>query len=185
MTQPPQPPEGYYPPQQPQGGYPPPQQPAPGAYLPPQQPPQGGYPPPQQPAPGGYPPPQQFQQGGYPPQYGAPGGADPDIQQNKAMAILSYIGIFVLVPIFAAKQSRFARYHANQGLVLFIAEVGWAIVAQVTLSFVRGLSFYFALNAIFGLVSLAFFILAIIGIVNAAKGEFKPLPLIGSIEILK
>lgn len=26
-----------------------------------------------------------------------------DVQQNKVMAVLSYIGILVLVPIFAAK----------------------------------------------------------------------------------
>ena len=40
---------------------------------------------------------------------------------NKVMAILSYFGILVLIPIFAAKDDAFARYHANQGLVLLIA----------------------------------------------------------------
>ena len=41
-----------------------------------------------------------------------------DIQNNKIMAILSYFGILVLVPILAAKESKFARFHANQGLIL-------------------------------------------------------------------
>ena len=36
-----------------------------------------------------------------------------DVQNNKVFAILAYIGILVLVPIFAAKESKFARFHAN------------------------------------------------------------------------
>ena len=38
-----------------------------------------------------------------------------DVQNNKVMAVLSYIGILVLIPILAAKESPFARFHANQG----------------------------------------------------------------------
>ena len=37
--------------------------------------------------------------------------ADPqDVQANKVMAILAYFGLLVFVPLFAAKESRFARY---------------------------------------------------------------------------
>ena len=54
-----------------------------------------------------------------------------DITKNKAMAILSYLGILVLIPIFAAKDSKFARYHANQGLVLLITEVAYSIVNAI------------------------------------------------------
>ena len=43
-----------------------------------------------------------------------------DIQNNKVMSILAYIGILVLVPIFAAKDSKAARFNANQGLVNLI-----------------------------------------------------------------
>ena len=46
-----------------------------------------------------------------------------DVEQNKVFGILSYIGILVLVPILAAKDSQYARFHANQGLVLFITDV--------------------------------------------------------------
>ena len=47
---------------------------------------------------------------------GTQGQADiRDAQDNKVMAILAYFGPLVLIPIFAAKESRFARYHANQG----------------------------------------------------------------------
>ena len=43
-----------------------------------------------------------------------------DVEQNKVMAILAYFGILVLIPILAAKDSKFARFHANQGLLLCI-----------------------------------------------------------------
>ncbi len=36
-----------------------------------------------------------------------------DIQNNKAMAILAYFGPLVLIPLLAAKGSRFARYHTS------------------------------------------------------------------------
>ena len=35
-----------------------------------------------------------------------------DITDNKVMAILAYFGPLVLIPIFAAKESKFARYHS-------------------------------------------------------------------------
>ena len=39
-----------------------------------------------------------------------------DIEANKPMAILSYIWFLFIVPLVAAPQSKFARFHANQGL---------------------------------------------------------------------
>lgn len=44
-----------------------------------------------------------------------------DVNGNKVFGILAYIGILFLVPLFAAKDSQYARFHTNQGLVLFIA----------------------------------------------------------------
>lgn len=99
-----------------------------------------------------------------------------DIQDNKMMAVLAYLGILVLVPIFAAKESKFARYHANQGLVLALAEVAFAIVYSILVGI---------LSTLLGLLWLGFVVLAIIGIVNAVNGRMKPLPLIGKITILK
>lgn len=100
-----------------------------------------------------------------------------DVEQHKVHAVLAYLGILVLVPILAAKESPFAQFHANQGLVLFIASflvgmvggavpfIGWFLVLPI--------------GGIFTLV------LTIMGIINAARGEMKELPLIGGIHILK
>ena len=46
-----------------------------------------------------------------------------DINNNKAMAILAYLSWLVLIPLFAAKESPFARFHVNQGLCLAIVEI--------------------------------------------------------------
>ena len=104
-----------------------------------------------------------------------------DAQDNKIMAILAYLGILVLVPILAAKESPFARYHANQGLILVIA---W--VAVYIVFFILAIALAFAgLGWLISLLSFAIYIvllvLVILGIVNAAKGEAKPLPLIGTL----
>ena len=48
-----------------------------------------------------------------------------DISANKVYAILAYIGFLVLVPLIAVPKSKFARFHANQGLVLLIGEVAY------------------------------------------------------------
>ncbi len=109
-----------------------------------------------------------------------------DIVQNKAMAILAYFGPLVLIPIFGAKNSKFARYHSNQGLVLLLAEIAYSIVASILSSILLAISWrlYF-LSSIFSLVSLIFLVLAVIGIINAANGKAKELPMIGKFKLLK
>ncbi len=109
-----------------------------------------------------------------------------DVTQNKAMAILAYFGPLVLIPIFAAKGSKFARYHSNQGLLLLIACAAWSIVYSIINWVILAISWrlYF-LSSIIGIFSIVFVVLAVIGIVNAANGKAKELPIIGKYKILK
>lgn len=105
-----------------------------------------------------------------------------DIQQNKVMAVLAYLSWLVLVPIFGAKNSPFARFHANQGLALAIAEIiCWVVLGILVklplIGWIFGL-----VEGIFSLVCLVF---AIIGIVNAANGRAKELPIVGKFRVLK
>lgn len=97
--------------------------------------------------------------------------SEEDIANNKVFAILAYIGILFLVPLLAAKESKFARFHANQGLILFIVEI---IVGILSFIPIIGL-----------LLWIATIVLAILGIVNAANGKAKELPLIGKFKLLK
>ncbi len=109
-----------------------------------------------------------------------------DINANKAMAILAYFGPLVLIPILAAKESKFARYHSNQGLVLLIAAIAYGIAYNIISAIILAISWrlYFVVSII-GLVSIVISVLAIIGIINAATGKAKELPLIGKFKILK
>lgn len=109
-----------------------------------------------------------------------------DIEQNKVMAILGYLSWLVIVPIFAAPKSKFARFHANQGLVLAITEIAWWIVQGILTSILYSISWRLGfISSILSLVNIAFLILTIIGIVNAVNGRAKELPIIGKFRILK
>ncbi len=101
--------------------------------------------------------------------------ADKDAADNKVFAILAYIGILFLIPLIAAPKSKFARFHANQGLVLFLADIITGILCAIPFT------------GIFagGILGFIIVVLAIIGIVAAAKGEMKELPIIGKYKILK
>ncbi|MBQ7874681.1 MAG: DUF4870 domain-containing protein [Oscillospiraceae bacterium] len=98
---------------------------------------------------------------------------------NKLLAAISYVWILCIVTILCAKDDAFARYHANQGLVLLIANIAAGIVGAI-------LAFIPVVGPIVAwVISIALFVFMILGIVNAATGKMKPLPLIGGIQIIK
>ncbi|MCE0484457.1 MAG: GYF domain-containing protein [Methylacidiphilales bacterium] len=103
-----------------------------------------------------------------------------DAEKNKVFGILAYVIFFV--PLLVAKDSPFAKYHANQGLALFLTMLGTLIVLAV-LSFIPFIGFIFGLLHI--VVYLGYLVLVILGIVNAAAGKCVPLPVIGGIKLLK
>jgi len=109
-----------------------------------------------------------------------------DAQENKVMAVLAYLSFLVFIPLFAAPNSRFARYHANQGLILFLTELAFGIVYAILSAIIFSLSWrLWFLITIVGLLGLVFLIPMVIGILNALNGRKRPLPLIGHIRILK
>ena len=109
-----------------------------------------------------------------------------DIEKNKFMAILAYFGILVLIPIFVAKDSKFARFHANQGLVLFIAAVLYSVAYSILSGLIVAISWrLYWLVSIVGLLGLIFLVWFVLGIINAAGGRAKELPFIGHFRLLK
>ncbi len=113
-----------------------------------------------------------------------PGVPDPaDVEKNKIMAVLAYFGILVLVPILAAKDSPFARYHANQGLLLAITAI-CAVICLTIFSFIAVFIPFvgFCLGCVADVVVVGGIVtLAIMGILNAVNGQMKPLPVIGTL----
>lgn len=97
-----------------------------------------------------------------------------DIEKNKTMAGLSYLLFFL--PLIACPESKYAKFHANQSLLLLIT----SIVGNVILGIIPVIGWM--LLPFFGIIVL---ILGIMGLVNGFGGNVKQLPLIGKITILK
>ena len=86
---------------------------------------------------------------------------------NKALAAFSYLSIFFAVPFIFAPQDEYAKYHAKQGLKLFI----FGILADLLTSFI-GLGWAATLLRLY---------LIYKGMTNALNGKKEPLPYIGDI----
>ncbi len=99
--------------------------------------------------------------------------------EHKAMAIIGYIiPVLFFVPLVSdAKNDAFAKFHANQQLLLLIS----AVVVNVVGGIIPIIGWFLLLPL--GMIALLVF--AIMGVINASKGEMKELPLIGGINILK
>jgi uncharacterized membrane protein len=88
--------------------------------------------------------------------------------KNTTMAIIAYFLFFV--PLLTdAKNDPFVKFHVKQSLGLLLTWVVWNIVTSYI--------FLFGLEI---LVSLAFLILWIMGLVKAAQGKQEALPVVGS-----
>jgi uncharacterized membrane protein len=101
-----------------------------------------------------------------------------DAEKNKAMGIVGYIiPILFFIPLISdAKNSPFAKFHANQQLNLLLA----AIVVNVVGGIIPVIGWFIILP----LGSIFLIVVAIMGIINAAKGEMKELPLIGGFKLI-
>lgn len=120
-----------------------------------------------------------------------------DIEMFKRISIVAYLGLLVLIPILTFPKSKFTRYHSNQGLLLLIIEA----VASIVISILTTLGSFIALRAGFfawfsvlywifaGIIILAISVvliyLVVTGIINAAKGRARELPVIGKFRLLK
>lgn len=106
---------------------------------------------------------------------GGGSSSDKDVQENKGMAIIAYFWLLCLIPLLAKKDSPYAVFHGKQGLALAIAQTVWWLAA-----------FVLVFIPVFGLFILwigwiLLLILWIMGIVNAASGRMKELPVIGGL----
>ena len=97
-----------------------------------------------------------------------------DIEKGKTMAGIAYILFFL--PLIACPESRYARFHANQSLLLLIT----AIAGNVILGLIPIIGWL--LLPLFGLIVL---VLAIMGLINGFAGNAKQLPIIGKFMIIK
>lgn len=103
----------------------------------------------------------------------ASGSPSKDVETGKACAILAYllVGIIWYFADDKMKKNGFAKFHTKQGLVLLITSIIISIAGTI-IPFI-GWFVILPLGQLFVLVLLIF------GIINAANGKEKDLPLIG------
>lgn len=111
-----------------------------------------------------------------------------EVRRNKAMGVLSYIGILVLIPLLAGdRRSEYVKHHMNQGIVLTILSVlvdlldGESVWGLYSMIHFNGGLFSWTLD----ILDLGIFVLCIVGIVSACRGDRKELPLIGKLRFFK
>jgi len=111
-----------------------------------------------------------------------------DVEKNKVLAIVGYIFpiLFFLPLVTEAKNSIYAKFHVNQQLILLIFEfaggIGLSIITFILAVIpVMGPVMGMLLLPVFWLACMA---LAIMGIINAANGGTKKLPVIGGLATL-
>ena len=119
-----------------------------------------------------------------------------DKDENKGMAILSYILPFI--PYFTKKDSKWVEYHSKQGMNLLIVGIAYSVIYGILTSVIKvtttdymwGIPYTYTRTPVWltlplNLLSLGITILAIMGIVNVCKGVAKELPLVGKLKIFK
>jgi len=79
------------------------------------------------------------------------------------------------LPLIVCPDSKFGRFHANQGLLLLIVAFAGSFILTITIVGLFLVPFY----------SIAIFVFAIIGFINGLNGKAKELPLFGKFRIIK
>ncbi len=114
-----------------------------------------------------------------------------DINENKIFAVLCYIPFVCLYPVFAvARKSAYVKFHANQGLVLFLSQIIIAALlwlAEFALGLIPfvGAILAFPFSVLSWAIELLMFAAIVYGIYLAALGKAREMPIIGKIKILK
>ncbi len=105
------------------------------------------------------------------------GGAKESVKKVEAsdkidaMAILSYLGPLFLIPLLTQKEDEFIQFHAKQGMTLFLLEVATAFISGIPV-------FGWILGPV---LSLAWLVLSIVGIMNVVNNREKELPVVGEL----
>lgn len=90
------------------------------------------------------------------------------IDDSKLMAVMAYLGILVLVPLFTRRQDPFVYFHTKQGVVLLVG----FIMALVLAAWV---------NLLGNILFLLLLLLDVVGLVQALLGRRWKIPIIGQI----
>ncbi len=106
-----------------------------------------------------------------------------DAYRNRDITLLCYLPLLFWIPLVSRPRSRFARFHANQGLVLYIFLFTWWIIEAILTRFFNDQLLYF-LSIILASFNILALILIGFGILSVTNEQARELPLIGRIRII-
>jgi len=92
--------------------------------------------------------------------------------EDKTAAILAYItiiGFIIAIVLNGQKKTKLAGYHLRQALGIYLTATALAIVLAITVVGMIALP----------LLWIGTLVLVVLGLISAAKGETKPVPLLG------
>ncbi len=88
-----------------------------------------------------------------------------EVEEDRFMAALSYLGILVLIPLLIKKDDEFVQFHAKQGVVLLVI---WFVGMILFMIPIMG-----------QLLALAILVLNVIALIQALNGKRWEIPIIG------
>ena len=88
-----------------------------------------------------------------------------DIRLNKEVAAFAYVWVMSIVVLAARRDSKFAQFHAKQGLVLFLLSIPLWLIPIV--------GHFLTILVVGGMV---------LGFMNAAQGKYADVPFAGSLS---
>lgn len=92
-----------------------------------------------------------------------------DIEENKLLAAVGYLGILCLIPLLLKKDSPYAQFHGKQGFVITVA---WVLLWIGNIIPVLGQIAWFV-------GSIGLLVLVVMGMMRAMAGEMWELPYLG------
>lgn len=104
-----------------------------------------------------------------------------ETEDGKGMAILSYI--IALIPYYMEKENKFVRFHARQGMDIFIVSLVLMVISRAAYFMPNILSWIITIPVY--IINIILFVISVMGIINAINGKAKELPLISKIKIFK
>ncbi len=105
-----------------------------------------------------------------------------ELQKKKIVCCLAYVfGILFFLPLILYPKDDFAKFHANQSLVILLTSIIVSALCSI-LGMIPAIGFVFGI--IGGVLGFVILIACILGIVAVVQDEKTKLPLIGNIRII-
>lgn len=99
--------------------------------------------------------------------------------EDKTVAILSYItiiGFIIAIILHSSKKTQLGAYHLRQVLGLIVVSFAFFFIGMI-LAFIPYIGWMISM-AMF-VVWIGMFVLWVMGLINAANGQLKPMPVLG------